>query len=690
MRKIFYFALSFLLTLTGAGLMQSCQDNIDEGNFAIKTQQSLMEYIGTNPELSSLATLLNRVQFGHKEQASPLSAVLAARGTYTVFAPNNEAIDSFMVKNDIPCLDSINDEMAELITYSCIIDNEDTHPYETPDFPTPGTFTKTNLNNRSIKSSLDQNGFYVINDEAPVVKENVEALNGFLHIVSRVIAPSNKNIYELVTCADNMQIISHLMAVTGYDSVMSIPSRDLAYERENHPLVADYKINNYPMKIPQYRYLGCTAFLETDSTFEAEWNLPVERDAEGTITNFEQLMPIITAKCENLYQTGGAAADNLKDGDNAVNRFVSYHFIDGKMAYDKLVRHYNEYGYDMGSNLWQPQTKYYPTNLTAYFTTLGKYPQLMKITQVGEAGMIKEDARGIFINRISKHRNGRNDDYQEIAAPVRGIRVYDTNLNYDNNAINGYYLPIKQVLAFDENTRINMGKERIRLEMMCLLPELISSNLRGAGYMNFPHGFCANLMNESKGTKNSYICGAQMGTAGWAVTEGDHFDFCGLYDFVLRMPPVPRDGTYELRMGVHNYWSRGMTQIYFGEDINDLTPCGLPVDMRLTPGPDNIACPWIEDTDDDDFNIENDRNLRNQRYMKGPRFYTTNRNKETNFRNDKASMRFVIDTRDMKADRSYYIRFKSVLKSLTVEHYVDYFEYVPKNIYNGPIPEDVW
>ena len=54
----------------------------------------------------------------------------------------------------------------------------------------------------------------------------------------------------------------------------------------------------------------------------------------------------------------------------------------------------------------------------------------------------------------------------------------------------------------------------------------------------------------------------------------------GLYDFVLKLPPVPAAGTYEIRMGLSNNSLRGMCQVYFGNSPNDLRPAGLPVDMR--------------------------------------------------------------------------------------------------------------
>ena len=42
-------------------------------------------------------------------------------------------------------------------------------------------------------------------------------------------------------------------------------------------------------------------------------------------------------------------------------------------------------------------------------------------------------------------------------------------------------------------------------------------------------------------------------------------------------------------------------------------------------------------------------------------------------------------------DKTYYIRFKSVLDKLTPEFYMDGLEWCPKEVYDNPEkPEDIW
>ena len=45
----------------------------------------------------------------------------------------------------------------------------------------------------------------------------------------------------------------------------------------------------------------------------------------------------------------------------------------------------------------------------------------------------------------------------------------------------------------------------------------------------------------------------------------------------------------------------------------------------------------------------------------------------------------------LEAGETYYIRFKSVLEEEAKEFYMDYFEYVPKEVYDNPEEsEDIW
>jgi hypothetical protein len=44
----------------------------------------------------------------------------------------------------------------------------------------------------------------------------------------------------------------------------------------------------------------------------------------------------------------------------------------------------------------------------------------------------------------------------------------------------------------------------------------------------------------------------------------------------------------------------------------------------------------------------------------------------------------------MEPGKTYYLRFKSALEDRNAQFFVDYFEIVPSQVYNGTEPEDIW
>ena len=237
--------------------------------------------------------------------------------------------------------------------------------------------------------------------------------------------------------------------------------------------------------------------------------------------------------------------------------------------------------------------------------------------------------------------------------------------------------------------REELYRRRLRIDFNTILPELLSNNVRCSRHSAFEIGYFDHITRESSGTQLLYSKADAPGD--WWCYQGDYFLLSGQYDATIQLPPIPKDGTYELRMAVVHNPTRGMCQIYFGDDPDRLLPVGLPYDMRQTPGPDNPAMPWMEETDDPQTNQEIDKNLRNQGYMKGPRYYTVGNGKgDAPVRSRSRSMRRIITVADLKADKVYYIRFKSALKKLDSQCQLDAIEFASSYVYNGVKAEDVW
>lgn len=675
-----------VLTLGCSLFVTSCKETIDESNFAIQKEMTAADFLDSNPEYSLMKEVFQRVPLG-VEGGSSLYNVLSARGNYTLFLANNAAVEAFLEANGVTCIDSLSYEMLSLLAKSGIVDNGNDRAYETPDLPTSGALILPNLNDRILSCHMDENSRYFINGESEIIDEDNEVSNGMIHIVSAVIAPSALTLDKQIAAANNLKVFSYLLDKTGWAEQMH-ENLDKSYENPNR--IPKESLGEFVYTHAVHRYVGYTALVEPDSVFEVKLGLKVQTDEEGNLLNGDDFVNKIAEKVGKEQYYGAAAGKDLTDPDHPVNKFVAYHLMYGKMSYNRLVYHYNEYGYKYG-NWANPQMNEVPTNVWEFYTTMGKYPALLKITQVGDGGFEHDTEHRIYANRISIYANGHEEDYHEkgVVPGYQGLLIHAMNGNNDNNALNGYYYPIDELLVYSDGLRNEISRRRVRMDIVATLPELATNNIRGNNKICFDRNYFDRFVKQNSSTKVGYS--HAQGSA-WNALWGDEFRIFGLYDFTYKLPPVPKDGTYEVRMCCSHGSIRGMAQIYFGDDPERLTPAGLPYDMRQTPSEDNPSIPWFVDTEDWDINMEKDKNMKNQGFMKGPRYYTRCTDVDAPIRNVASyiAIRRIITTAYMEAGKDYYIRFKSALKKTDAELNIDFFEYASTAVFNGVEAEDIW
>lgn len=670
--KIFLLILTFVI---GMFSLAGCSDNVDESNLYTFEGETITSWLEGNDDFSMYAYILTRVRLSKKTQ-STVSQLLSARGNYTCFAPNNTAMQAF--------LDSVyntkgydytqtDDSVAETIVRNSIIDNGDEEAYRVADL-VEGTVPKTNMYDRyitvSYTNSADGKAITRLNNDANIVDEDIEASNGYIHTVDKVLALSNAYLPEIISNSPNLRVFNMLLELTGWDDQM-LKYVDTEYEEEEHELLEEEAGRN--SEIPEHRYFGYTAFVETDSVFHEKWGIDLPVIVDGHISNEEEILAQIENKCREVYTD--CSNEDYTSEDNAVNRFISYHIIPARIAYDKLVIHYGEIGFSYRN----------PTQLSIncheYYETISqKHRRLLKFTEgVG--------TDGIRINRYSTYDT---DTYDELLVSKKGARVYSNNGSYDFNALNGFYYPIDDVLVYDTDVRDKILNERLRFDISSLLPELMTNGYRRTTTysIQFPAGYFDNVTYDES-TTYDYLSGYGNG---WPDYQGDEHNIQGQYDFIMKLPPVPFEGTWEIRWSVPIFPSRGMAQLYIGTDPDNLVAQGLPLDLRLLAN--NPAIGWEADTEDEDANDANDKVMRNHGYMKPPKHdgATTGGVVSKSLRDETQYQRLrkIIYTGSLKPDETYYLRIKSVLANTQTQFVMDWMELCPRNIYNGSVPEDKW
>ena len=681
--KLSNFKIKLLRTFTAAfagASFWSCSDKVDSSNLFVFEGETVANYLEDTEGYSMFSQLTKRVKTGRKTD-SRVYSLLAARGNYTVFAPSDKAvqqfIDSVYEKNNYS-LDSITYEMAEYIVRNAIIDNQDQKGLKTTDFVI-GALETRSLDDRYIMISFDTlnaKTVVVVNEKSRIENPDVECSNGYIQGVDRVLQPSNDKLPDLIKGAPNMKIFSRLLEETGFADSMNLV-RDEDYE-VNHAEYGPNLDKTAQIPNPDHRYYGFTAFVETDSVFMEQWGVSAPDYRNDVFVNWQSVLSVIKEQCLKVYP--GATAEDLKDPNNAVHQFVAYHLVPARMSWEKMVIHMLEMGYGFSN----------PNNLTIdcheYYETMGGYHRLMKISE----------GRQTDGKRINRHCTYDRDTYDELFVDREGVRILPDNGKVANNALNGFYYPIDNILVYDDDVPGVVLNERIRWDFSSLLSELISNGLRrikDAGQHAVPNNYFER-MDVSDESWLVYL--PYHGPYSQCNYQADEMNIRGQYDLTFRLPPVPFEGTWQFRICAPCNAGFGMAQFYLGKEKYNLQAIGLPVDLRLPLSNPSIG--WEPDDDDPEVTRQIDKNMLNHGYIKPPRHDGISRNgapvtesmrNSTTYRAN-LRVRKIVWTGNMKPEETMYLRVKSVLTNPFACFLLDYMEWVPKNVYNGVEEEDQW
>ena len=141
-----------------------------------------------------------------------------------------------------------------------------------------------------------------------------------------------------------------------------------------------------------------------------------------------------------------------------------------------------------------------------------------------------------------------------------------------------------------------------------------------------------------------------------------------------------------------------MAQVYFGSTRDMMPAAGIPMDLRLGGLEKRVGSLTLDSNvgwEEDNGDIEHDDNvtkrMRTKGFMKAPNSWTTQLGGSYTVRTQHVMTRRIMVNAYLYPFRNYYIRFKSVLDDENKEFFMDYFEYVAKEVYDNPEePEDIW
>lgn len=673
-------AVAFLPGMMG---LTSCSEDIDESNLYTFTGETIEDYLANRPDQFS--------SFNYILQRAGLDKLMSGYGTYTCFAPTNEAVTEY--------IDSLyNDEENKELPHNGMTSNSlegltDSLCNDIAKFHLAATevmainmesgMTINTMLGRDINTNIDSiTGSTIINAYSHITSMDNELENGVLHEIDHVIRRSNLLVSgEMEKHPDLFSFFSQALKLTGLADSLTKQERILTPPA-----------NSYNFYTPEKAILGYTIFAETDQVLK-----------DKGINNIEDLINHANDVYGNCADEGSGWYDYYRNNGikvstgndyqspyNCLNMWVRYHILSQRVPYDKMVIDWNQVSK-------VPLYEYYETMLPM---------TLVKVIRSSKAGAGK-----LFLNRYEANSTLTDqvaelgtDAIHQVVDGHSGIEIAKDNIQ----ALNGYLHPIKDLLEYESWVPKGVLNERIRFDVTSLTKELGSANLRGAfgteinalnggktgtdgnlggDYVRIPIDFSENMIiYNGESTRLYYLAGRENN---WNNFQGDEYNSKGNVDLAFRLPPVP-DGTYELRVGVSLNGNRGMYQFYLGEGTNNRTQMealDIPLDERIAiannaDGSPDPATGWTLYTAMEDMGVETDNNMHNLGWMRGPLYYTVGKGTSTVARATTGSIRRIVTRREFKQG-TYWFRIKSALDDDSRQMYFDYMELVPVNVYNN-------
>lgn len=669
-----------LLLALVAMAFTSCSVEPEADNFSSYKAEMMSDFLKNNSQFSEFKNLVERA--GLMDQ-------LATYGHYTLFAPTNDAMYGLYAKRGIGSADQLTNADCDTIVRTHIIESRIYHTSDMAD----GVLAAQNMLNRNIQvehvTDANMNSVVVVNRKSYInyYHQNDSVENGIVHEINIALDNSTKTVGSLMNENTRLSVFYNAIRLTGLEKQLEV-YEDMDYrERYNSGVyikkqdLTTGSRNPEAVYCPEHKYYGFTAFVVPDDVLAKKYKVNNIHDL------YELAAKLYAPVFPQDVNKEGWKEQNLTDSINPLKRFMQYHILDRNCNGDLTVR--DDAGVDISI-----------VNPTEWYTTMLPY-SLVKVEKLTCSKLSRD---GILNEYYLNRRVTEDSRYAEPGVHVSTV-VEAVN---DNNALNGMYYYIDDILVWDDNVRNKIHNDRMRLDFSTVFPEIQTNKFR----MNGPH------LGQNEPGKNywfpqGYLKGVTLKgdsrltywypQPGYYSMNGDEMDAQNTFDITFNIPPIPFTGEWQLRLGFapmskSDGAERGQVQVYV-----DGVAQGIPLNMEERLNAASIySGAYTEDydkiRDDEDKRTEDFKILKNKGYYRGPYSVFNSSNGKVSgifsrFASNIHMARKVLCTLPLTAGQNHTIRIKNVSAVLPgkKEAMLDYLEIVPKSVYgvgDGTSSED--
>ncbi|WP_448700220.1 fasciclin domain-containing protein [Mucilaginibacter sp. AW1-3] len=279
---------------------------------------NITSYLEANPSQFSL--------FDQILQRTGYAGFLDAYGSYTVFAPTNDAVNLYLKSRGKTSVNDINvDTLKNLVGFHVILGDTITSQYfidgklRTPTLQ--GQFLTSSVINDANVSS------YTINKQAKVLQTNIILGNGIMHVIDHVLSPSTQTLAQLIDANPKYKIFSAALKATGFYDTLNV----VAVVRPPYPP------HNYFTVFAQtdsvYNTMGITTVAQLQAKY-SNTNNPLRNPTDGFYLYMSyHIMPENSYLTDILSKPSHATLspnqDVITDVLQVQNIQLDYDFING-------------------------------------------------------------------------------------------------------------------------------------------------------------------------------------------------------------------------------------------------------------------------------------------------------------------------------------------------------------------------
>jgi uncharacterized surface protein with fasciclin (FAS1) repeats len=665
-----------MLTPLNTLLLTSCSDEPDSEYFYTFTGEMMSEYLKSRPQYSEFSEIVER---------AGLMDLLATYGHYTCFAPSNEAVDKFLQGRGLSSVSQLSDADCDTIARTHLV----SYMYTTYDM-IGHKLPTVNMLNRYLATEPgfdnDSNAVIVLEGLAKIKfdlkDDSVE--NGIMQPIDMVIEKSNSYITDLMRENPKISTFYSALVATGVINDVMLVEDENYNPKDYEPYYAasgDYETNKKKYEAPDSKKYGYTFFIEPDELLESKYGIQ-----KGDL---RALYDLACSIYDEVYpkdvSAPGHSFENLTDSVNPLRRFIQYHILNKIAAgVDDLTPQEIPNKANFEGAIGIDETRVNPSDW--HYTLLPH--RMLKVDKVTVSKYLGGSKRG------QRYINRRNDAKFKFL----GQRIEPNDDEYKHDGINGHYFYVDDIVAFSKDVQDKIHNQRIRMDFNTVFPEFITNGLRILGdpwqsdsgeekygrMWKFPEGYLDGV------TFSNCIFTWRRPVAMYNIYMWDEFALKGNYDFTFRLPPVPFDGEWQIRLGFTAQDSRGVAQIYI-----DGVPQGIPLDMTQRMNSEfYIGDDFISSIDDYDAlsaeeKAEYIKSMKNLGVYTYPRSMYCDNGGSGNRGWDLVydiGMRKIISQSYIDCNQDHYMRIRVASdgkQGNDNEFALDFLELVPKSVYGA-------